>query len=309
MASFRKRGDKWFAEVARKGVRRAGSFDTKLEAQQWAVQTEAEIIRDARLAALSGESLGSALTRYAEEVSPKKRGAHWEKIRLQLFARELGDLVRKPIAEVTPGDIAAWRDKRLTSVSSGSARREMALLGNVFEVARREWGMLRINPMADVAKPANNPARTRLLTREEIDRMIETLGPGNEVAIAFEMACETAMRCSEVLTAQYDVARRVAVLAMTKNGQSRVVPLSKRACELARVFTITARQLDARFRIARKKAGLEGFTFHDSRAFALTMLAKKVDVLTLARISGHRDPRQLMVYYRESVEDIAARLG
>ena len=54
---------------------------------------------------------------------------------------------------------------------------------------------------------------------------------------------------------------------------------------------------------------IKGLTFHDSRAYALTALARKVDVLTLAKISGHRDLRILSnTYYRESAEDIAQRL-
>jgi hypothetical protein len=41
----------------------------------------------------------------------------------------------------------------------------------------------------------------------------------------------------------------------------------------------------------------------------LTLLSKKVDVMTLAKISGHRDISLLSnVYYRESIEQIARRL-
>lgn len=47
----------------------------------------------------------------------------------------------------------------------------------------------------------------------------------------------------------------------------------------------------------------------DSRATALTLLARKVDVMTLARISRHNDLSLLQrVYFRESAEEIAARL-
>lgn len=37
-------------------------------------------------------------------------------------------------------------------------------------------------------------------------------------------------------------------------------------------------------------------------------MAGKVDMLTLARIAGHRDPRSLMVYYREQPNEIAEKL-
>lgn len=49
--------------------------------------------------------------------------------------------------------------------------------------------------------------------------------------------------------------------------------------------------------------------FHDSRATALTHLAKRVPVEVLAKISGHKGIALLVnVYYRESAEDIAKRL-
>jgi integrase len=67
--------------------------------------------------------------------------------------------------------------------------------------------------------------------------------------------------------------------------------------------------LDALFRKARNALMIPDLHFHDSRAEALTRLARKVDVMTLARISGHKDLRVLLeTYYRESASDIAARL-
>lgn len=46
-----------------------------------------------------------------------------------------------------------------------------------------------------------------------------------------------------------------------------------------------------------------------ARATALTLLARRVDLMTLFRISGHVDPSMILKrYYRERVEDIAARI-
>lgn len=54
---------------------------------------------------------------------------------------------------------------------------------------------------------------------------------------------------------------------------------------------------------------IEGLTFHDARATALTHLARKVDALTLAKISRHKDLSLLSnVYYRETASQIAARI-
>ncbi|MDV7398319.1 hypothetical protein RZS08_43345, partial [Arthrospira platensis SPKY1] len=58
-----------------------------------------------------------------------------------------------------------------------------------------------------------------------------------------------------------------------------------------------------------KQLMLGDLHFHDARATALTLLARRVDVLTLARISRHKDLSLLMrVYYRDTPEEIAKRL-
>lgn len=49
-------------------------------------------------------------------------------------------------------------------------------------------------------------------------------------------------------------------------------------------------------------------TFHDARHEACTRLARKLEVLDLARMIGHRDPRSLMIYYNPTASEIAERL-
>lgn len=99
-------------------------------------------------------------------------------------------------------------------------------------------------------------------------------------------------------------------------GRPRQVPLTRHAARLLRpvakrdsCFSISAASLDTLFRKSRNRLLIEDLHFHDSRAEALTRLSRKVDVMTLAKISGHKDLRLLQeVYYRESPEDIAARI-
>jgi len=66
--------------------------------------------------------------------------------------------------------------------------------------------------------------------------------------------------------------------------------------------------VDSNFRKAKGKADIEDLHFHDTRANACTKLAKKIDILSLARMLGHKDLKQLQVYYRETAEDTAAKL-
>lgn len=93
------------------------------------------------------------------------------------------------------------------------------------------------------------------------------------------------------------------------------MPLSKRALELRAllppgdsVFGLSSSSLDALFRKAKATTGVENLTFHDTRHEAITRLARKLNVLDLARMVGHRDLKMLQVYYNESAEDITGRL-
>jgi len=55
--------------------------------------------------------------------------------------------------------------------------------------------------------------------------------------------------------------------------------------------------------------GSGGFSFGtDHTHFLLTRLAQKMDVLPLARMIGHTDLRQLMVYYNQTATELAKLL-
>lgn len=319
MATFRKTKTGWRAEVARTGIRASKVFPSKREAQDWASRKEYEILNGSKVSAKM--KLRDLFERYAREVSSKKRGYKWEALRLNRWGQsELGD---KSLSELSPADFAAWRDARLQKVAPSTVRREMTLMGSVFSVARREWGLMGGSPLADVRKPQEAAPRDRLPTSAELERL--ELSAGNDLSNAtarafhaFLFAGETAMRAGEIIGMKWehiDLERRVVELPMTKNGTSRQVPLSRRAVEMLEVlpefdpvFGLDSRQLDVLWRKVRDRAAVEGLTFHDSRHWAITLLAKKLDVMDLARMVGHRNVNQLLTYYNESAEDLAKRL-
>jgi integrase len=49
--------------------------------------------------------------------------------------------------------------------------------------------------------------------------------------------------------------------------------------------------------------------FHDARHEAITRLAQKLNVLELARMVGHRDLNMLQIYYNETAQQLAKKLG
>ncbi|AML52338.1 tyrosine-type recombinase/integrase [Falsihalocynthiibacter arcticus] len=324
MASIKKlQTGKWQAQVAMQGIRKSKSFEKRVDAKDWAARQEF-LIREGEVSG-STETMRDALLRYAREVSPSKRGAKWEQLRLEKIARgSLGDVV---LRDVQPIDIANWRDMRLREVAAGTVNREMTLLSGVFSIARKEWGIIKVNPMTDVRKPTKPNPRDRRISDEEIALLIENGGGDLGVQIgraihAFQFAIETGMRAGEIVGLVWDDVNfetRVAKLEMTKNGTGRSVPLSTAAVALLKAlpvgetggacFAVKSANLDVLFRRVRDRAGIKNLTFHDSRHEAITRMASKLDVLSLARVVGHKDIRMLQIYYNETAEQLAQRLG
>lgn len=323
MASIDKRAGSYRARVLVKGVPDAATFPTRKEAAAWALQREAELSGKR----LPTHTLAAALRRYARDVSPTKAGERWEQIRLEKIEREWS-LASRPIGSIVPADIAEWRDGRLALVAGASVAREMNLLKSVFRLALREWGWISTNPMDGIQRPPGHNVRSRRVSDDEARALCFALGwdqvvmPANasqRVAVMVLFAIETAMRSGEMVSLTWDqvhIPERFAHLIKSKNGDQRDVPLSRRAVELlqllpresASVFGVDSATRDALFRKARDRAGIVGLTFHDTRHEATTRLARKLDVLDLSRVTGHRDLRSLRGYYNPTASELADRL-
>lgn len=328
MATFRKRSGGWRAEIAVLGTRESETFSTKAEAVAWAAEREVQLRRSDTSGIVGGKTCEEAFDRYRDEVSVHKKGARWEGIRLTAIAKhivagkKLGDYM---VTNVTPDILGQWRDMRLTTVLGSTVNRELNLISHVFTTARREWKWAARSPTTDVRRPKDPPPRDRLISQEEIDRICFALAYDGEitntsgvVAAAFLFAIETGMRSGEILSLTPErVSGLVAHLPRTKNDSKRDVPLSKRALEILSelpmpinslpYFNVSDESRDSLFRKAVTRAGIKGLTFHDSRHEAITRLAKKLNILELARMVGHKDIRQLQVYYNETAAEIVKK--
>lgn len=168
MASFQKHKKRdsstvWRTQLFIHGIRHSQTFDTKAEAKRWAMVMEAQALISPRPEGVSEAAVGERTVedifkRYAEEVSPTKRGERWEQVRLVSLGRS--ELAKIPLRELGPNHLAAWRDQRLRQVSAGTVRWEMALISHALDIAWREWLWLRENCAKDVRKPPTTPDTT-----------------------------------------------------------------------------------------------------------------------------------------------------
>ncbi|WP_250501894.1 tyrosine-type recombinase/integrase [Caballeronia sp. AZ7_KS35] len=348
MASITEYKGGYRAFVTVNGKRKTKTFAKKREAQEWVAHTEVGMRKEADKPEASRHTVRDMLKQYSRDVSSKKEGARSEQMRITAFLRNFPALSDKTLATVRTPDIAAWRDARLAGftledgtrvapVSAASVLRDLNWLRNAFTIARQEWHWLEHNPFTGLRMPQEPPPRERRISPfSEVRPLVRHLGyrtgvapetKSQEVALAFLIALRSAMRAGEILSlgaANVDLAKRVVTVEHKMQyltGRMRSIPLTRHAARLLRpvanrekCFTVSSASLDTLFRKARDqlavgRPALREIHFHDSRAEALTRLSRKVDVMTLAKISGHKDLSILQnTYYRETAEDIAARI-
>lgn len=137
------------------------------------------------------------------------------------------------------------------------------------------------------------------------------------------LAIETGMRRGELLGLRWsnvDLERRIAFLPITKNGESRGVPLSTRAVAVHRGLPtstdgrgfgeLTKEALKQSFSRAVRRAGIEGLRVHDLRHEATSRFFEKgLNVMEVASVTGHKTLQMLKRYTHLSATDLAARLG
>jgi len=307
------------------GRRRSATFDTKRQAQAWV----AEMVRKDTGIAIATGTLRELSARYKSEVSETKRGAHWEVIRLDMYAREYADLFDRKLTTIQREDIEQVINDRLKQVKPSTVNRDLNLISNVFKYGRR-WRMMSHDPMTDIKRPKDPPPRDRRVSEAEESMLLQAMSYSDDmpvssqrqkVAIAFLIALETAMRQGEIAKTQWSdvhIDERYIFLphTITKTAVSRHVPLSARAIELIgrldqnkeTMLGVSAGVVSTMFRAAVANCGIDNLTFHDARHEATTRLAGKLQVLDLARVTGHRDIKQLMTYYNKDARELAGLL-
>lgn len=333
------------------GARIDENFDTLDEARAFRDRKRADLAIDptAKLVLQSREAkreaarltLDSLLARYADEVTPAKKGKRAELLRIK-------KLRRFPIAAlpVQLVDRSALRDFMQAGTkegwSSSTARKYLMLISGVFTTAVKRWGYSFDNPVRTVEVPSNGVGRTRRLELGEYDRLLVAVKRcrNRYMPALFVLAVETAARRGELLKLDWkdvDLKTCTAVLRDTKNSEDRVIPLSSLARQtlngLTRaiagpVFPLAEHKARSGFEMARLRARrtyekectdtgkepdpnyLSGVRFHDLRREATTRLFERgFDIMEAASVTGHKTLSMLKRYTNLRAEDLARKLG
>ena len=344
MATIRQRGNYWQAQVRRRGHEPySHSFDTKAQAEAWARSVESEMDRGIYLDRKEAErtTLAEAFERYRREIVPEKRHPHQENQRISRWLDY--PITKRSLASLRGADFAAYRDaRRAVGRAENTIRLELALVGHVFEIARKEWGMEGLmNPLKNIRKPSGSRARERRLEPGEFEllqRLLTEVG-NSWAAPAMVLAIETALRQAMLFDLRWswvDLGARLVRIppesrGVENKGVPAVLPLSSRAVATlaalprsidGRVLATTQNAIVLAFKRAKANYLFEcksrdaeaeflvDLRWHDLRHEAASRLFERgLHPLEVASITGHKSMQMLKRYTHLKPQDLLAKLG
>ncbi len=216
-----------------------------------------------------------------------------------------------PIGKITLYDVTIWRGwktehitKKGTYIKNATVNRELAYLKTMFEKAK-EWGWLRENPAASVKLLKDEDKRLRVLTKDEISKLIVCAASYLKPIII--TAISTGMRKGEILGLKWkdvNFSNGTIWVEKTKNGEPRHVPVNNHLSEALKTldksreigqFVFCNDKGGQRFSVsdafnnACKRAEIDDFRFHDMRHCAASLYASGgCDIIRLKYLLGHK---------------------
>lgn len=331
VASVIQVGDKWRAQVRRKGYKpQTRTFSTKKDADAWARRIEAGI----------DESRAEVL---GEDMTVAALIGHYRRLRIELgrpiepttnteyMLRHLDeDLGPERVRDLTPQRLAKWARERHSQGAGGyTVNMELSALGT----AIRHTASFLGSPLPDVvgaARPllhygqliAGGNKRTRKPEADELVRLLVWLRERNPiVGDAVEVAAITGMRRGEIARIEWgdvDELRR-AVLVRARKHPRRIeardewVPLlgdswaivQRQARTDARIFPVSRETLTDSVTAGARALGLPDLHLHDLRRHATSALRDLgFDADARKAVTGHRSDEVHSRYVVVSLESL-----
>ena len=228
------------------------------------------------------------------------------------------------MSEISPDQVADYISQRKKAVrlvkkhpvpiSPSTVNRELALLKTILAKAV-EWGRIDSNPAAKIKKFREPRSRERILTPEEMRRLVDVAAEHLKPILI--VGLNTGMRRNEILSlkwADLNFKDRFISIENSKSGDPRKVPMNSLVIETLKGLTRTSdyvfpnsetgssiKTVRTAFRTACKNAKIKGFRFHDLRHTAASrMVESGADLVTVSKILGHSSIQMTMRYAHPS---------
>ena len=315
MASIRKRFGKYQAQVRLDGFSSTKTFASLHLAKSWAAKQE-YLLQQNRITKrkYQPQNFAEILIRYLKEVTPRKRSPNNEKIIIKALLR--AQWMKLPLKDLSPSDVALYRDQRLEVVKPSTLHRQFCVLKHACQIASKEWEW---DSPWDLFKSIRLP---RIINKPIYRISDETLGTlltsakhssNNYLKDIIILAIETAMRRGELLALEwkdFDQDRRLLMVAQSKSGYPRTIPLTEKALSVLnsrkregeRIFNTSPNAVRLAFERVRLRAGVK-IRFHDLRHEAISRLFDmKMSIAEVQSISGHKKISSLFLYIHISKE-------
>jgi len=271
------------------------------------------------------------------------------KLKVSHLVEFFGD---RPLASITPDDVAVYRAQRVRyprtkcekcakplgkavcsvcgwkrtdsplPVSMQTINHDHTALTHMLNVARSpRFKLIQDNPASHVEKPDPKNERDRIASAGEWARLQATAAP--HLLRFLTVSYTVGPRKGELLKLEWpdvDMRRKEFTLRKTKNGETRIVPMTPdvlavfselrkdRRLDTKRVFLYKGepwKNPRTAFAAACRRAGIMGLRLHDLRHTASTNLRRAgVDTMTAMKIVGHKSEQMHRRYNTIQPEDL-----
>jgi len=316
---------KWYVEINKKGFPRLQkSFLDKPTARNWGreieLQMDKNIFEDYSGAA--GTTLKALLIKYRDEVTSKKRGFREETSKINYLINH--KIALNSLMRLKSHHIYRLKTEMSATRVASTVNKYIHILSHCWTTARKVWGIaLPVqNPFELVSLDKEAPPRDRVLTKQEYSKLLDACSLSNLPWLKdlVEFAYLTGARQGEILKMKREdvnFEKKVCTFYKTKNGKDRTIPLPDAAIAILKkyrfgplVFNVLKRRLRKHFDIAKKRAGIENFRYHDLRAcFCTNALLAGWTIAQVAAVSGHEDWQQLKIYSRIKAHDLVDKIN
>lgn len=326
----------WQARIRIRGEHaQSRTFKRKTDATAWAVKVEADL-QAGMAAPQRSRTLADLIDRYLEYLPTRRRKDTIRNVckQLEWWREHFGcitlDRFRPDVVARGRTELAKRTTRAHAPISGPTINRYQAALSAACKYAVRELRWLPTNPCLSVTKAPESAGVVRFLSDDERHALFEACRADADpnILTAVTLALATGLRYSNIRYLQWadvDLTGRVLIVARTKNGEGRRVPLIASACDALRaqyerdptgegwVFKGHTDAVPAAlhwpWRRVRAAAGLDGFRFHDLRHTTASYLTQSgAGLAQVADALGHKTLAMARRYSHQSAENVRATL-
>lgn len=229
-------------------------------------------------------TIDQAVARYLDERAPALKTGLAVASELQALQEYY---VGRPMAEL-PEVCAEITEDYRDDVAPATLMNKLRYLCSATRWGWKRHAMCEADPGGRVIFPTVKNERQVYVGRAEMIALARAC-KDTRARAAIRIAFYSGMRLGEIERAERLFSLGAFMLATTKNGDPRMVPMAQRIVRAARVDLGTRFQTGYHFRKAREAIGRPDLHFHDLRhSFASAALLGGADLYGVGKVLGHR---------------------